>query len=100
MIDRLAQGLRTLVDELSRPLNLVLAFFLSPLPQRYWRGASGPGIALSAFIQMAACSAGLLQTYTTYAQLVSDDLAEVTTDAAQRSGAEKVDVAPAMAFGA
>jgi len=49
---------------------------------------------------MAACSAGLLQTYTSYAQLVSDDLAEVTTEVAERSGAEKMTAAPAMAFGA
>jgi hypothetical protein len=100
VIHRLLQGLRTLVDELSRPLNLALAFFISPLPRRYWRGASGPGIALSAFIQMAACSAGLLQAYTSYAQLVSDDLAEVTAEVAELSGAEKMTAAPAMAFGA
>lgn len=89
-----------LVDELSRPLNLALAFFVSPLPRRYWRGATGPGIALSAFIQLGACLAGLIQTYTAYAQVVSDDLAEVTTEAAELSGAEKVHAAPAMAFGA
>jgi hypothetical protein len=100
MIDRLIHGFRTFIDELSRPLNLVLAFFVSPLPRRYWRGAAGPGIAISAFIQMGACSAGLIQTYTAYAQTVSDDLAEATTEAAELSGKEKMDAAPAMAFGA
>lgn len=100
MIDRLLHGVRTLIDELSRPLNLALAFFVSPLPRRYWRGATGPGIALSAFIQVGACFAGLIETYTAYAQVVSDDLAEVTTEAAELSGAEKIAAAPAMAFGA
>ncbi len=100
MIDRLLHGVRTLIDELSRPLNLALAFFISPLPRRYWRGANGPGIALSAFIQMGACLAGLIQTYTAYAQVVSDDLADATTEAAELSGAEKLNAAPAMAFGA
>lgn len=100
MIASLLRGLRVLGDELSRPLNLALAFFISPLPRRYWRGATGPGIALSAFIQMGACFAGLIQTYTAYAQTVSDDLAEVTAEVAELSGAEKVDAAPAMAFGA
>lgn len=100
MTDRLFHGLRTLIDELSRPLNLALAFLVSPLPRRYWRGASGPGLALSAFIQMAVCSAGLIETYTAYSRVVSDGLAEATAEAAERSGAEKVDAAPAMALGA
>lgn len=100
MIAAVVRGLRVLGDELSRPLNLALAFFISPLPRRYWRGATGPGIALSAFIQMGACLAGLIQTYTAYAQTVSNDLAEVTAEVAELSGAEKVAAAPAMAFGA
>ena len=100
MIASLLRVLRMLGDELSRPFNLALAFFVSPLPRRYWRGATGPGIALSAFIQMGACFAGLIQTYTAYAQAVSDDLAEVTAEVAELSGARKLDAAPAMAFGA
>jgi len=49
---------------------------------------------------MGACSAGLVQTYTAYAQAVSEHLAEATKEAAELSGAEKVEAAPAMAFGA
>ena len=100
MIDRWAHGLRTLIDELSRPLNLGLAFFLSPLPRRYWRGTTGPGIFLSAFIQFGACLAGLMETYTRYAQTVSDSLADATAEVAIESGAQKASAAPAMAFGA
>ena len=100
MIDRLLRGVRGVIDELSHPVSLGLAFFVSPLPRRYWRGATGPGIALSAFIQMAACFAGLVQTYSAYAQTVSDDLAEATAEVAERTGGERVNAAPAMAFGA
>ncbi len=86
--------------ELSRPLNLALAFFLSPLPRRYWGGATGVGILLSGFVQMGASARGLLRAYTAHAQQVSDALAQATITAALNSGDVTVSAAPAMAFGA
>jgi len=84
---------------LSRPFDLALAFFLSPLPKRYWRGASGPGILLSGLLQMGFGIAGLVHVYTSYAQGVSEDLAAATI-AVEEAGSTRVSAAPAMAFGA
>ena len=93
------RGLGSLIDEVSRPLNLALAFFLSPLPRRYWRGVTGPGILLSGLLQAGLGFAGLVHTYTAYAQIVSDDLADATIMVAAESGDTRVNAAPAMAFG-
>ena len=100
IIGNIVKGLGSLIDEVSRPLNLALAFFLSPLPRRYWRGVTGPGILLSGLLQAGLAFAGLVHTYTAYAQIVSDDLAEATVAAADESGDTRVNAAPAMAFGA
>jgi hypothetical protein len=94
------RSLGSLVDEVSRPLNLVLAFFLSPLPRRYWRGVNGPGILLSGLVQAGICLAGLVHVYTSYAQGVSEQLAEASLKVAAESGDTRVNAAPAMAFGA
>jgi hypothetical protein len=94
------RGLGDLSDEVSRPVNLLLAFCLSPLPRRYWWGAAGAGILLSGFVQVGASLAGLLHVYTAYAQEVSERIASATITAAVRGEAERVSAAPAMAFGA
>ncbi len=94
------RGLSSLLDEVSRPLNLALAFFLSPLPRRYWRGVTGPGILLSGLLQAGFSLAGLVHTYAAYAQIVSEGLAEAAIEVAAESGDAKVSAAPAMAFGA
>ncbi len=94
------RGLGGVFDELSRPLNLGLAFFLSVLPRRYWRGITGPGILLSGLVQAGLSLAGLVHVYGTYAQGVSDQLAEATLQVAAESAATRVSAAPAMAFGA
>jgi hypothetical protein len=93
------RGLGGLFDELSRPFNLALAFFISPLPKRYWRGASGPGILLSGLLQLGFGLAGLVHVYTSYAQGVSEGLAAATI-AAEEAGATRMSATPAMAFGA
>lgn len=93
-------GLGDLADEVSRPVNLVLAFCLSPLPRRYWGGADGAGILLSGFVQVGACVAGLLNSYTPFAHNVSEGLATATLTIASRGEAERISAAPAMAFGA
>ena len=100
IIGNILRGLRDVVDEVSRPLNLGLAFFLSVLPRRYWRGITGPGILLSGLVQAGLSLAGLVHVYTSYAQGVSDHLAEATLQVVAESGATRVSAAPAMAFGA
>ena len=100
IIGNILRGLRDVVDEVSRPLNLGLAFFLSVLPRRYWRGITGPGILLSGLVQAGLSLAGLVHVYTSYAQGVSDQLAEATLQVVAESGATRVSAAPAMAFGA
>ena len=99
MIRNLGRGLGEAFLEFSRPLDLAIAFFLSPLPKRYWRGLSGPGILLCALVQTGFSGAGLVNVYTTYAQGVSEGLAEATVEATAE-GATRVSAAPAMAFGA
>ena len=94
------RGLGDVFDEVSRPLNLGLAFFVSILPRRYWRGITGPGILLSGLVQSGLSLAGLLHAYTSYAQGVSEQLAEATLKVAVESEATRVSAAPAMAFGA
>lgn len=94
------RGLLDVVDEVSQPLNLALAFFLSPLPRRYWRGITGPGILLSGLVQAGICLGGLVHVYTSYAQGISEQLAEATLTVAAESGDTRVNAAPAMAFGA
>ena len=94
------RGLGGLIDEVSQPLNLALAFFLSPLPRRYWRGVTGPGILLSGLLQAGFSLAGLVHTYTAYAQIVSEDLADAAIEVAAERGDTRVNAAPAMAFGA
>jgi len=94
------RGLGGVFDEISRPLNLGLAFFLSVLPRRYWRGITGPGILLSGLVQSGLGLAGLVHVYTSYAQTVSEQLAEATLQVATESQATRVSAAPAMAFGA
>jgi len=93
-------GLGGVFDELSRPLNLGLSFFLSVLPKRYWRGIAGPGILLSGLVQSGLGLAGLVHVYTSYAQGVSEQLAAATLRVATESEATRVSAAPAMAFGA
>ncbi len=100
ILRNILRGLGDVVDEVSQPLNLALAFFLSPLPRRYWRGVTGPGILLSGLLQAGFSLAGLVHTYTAYAQIVSDDLADATVAAAAERGDTRVNAAPAMAFGA
>jgi hypothetical protein len=99
LVWNILRGLSDVFDELSRPFNLALAFFLSPLPKRYWRGATGPGMLLSGLLQTGLGFAGLVHVYTSYAQGVSEGLAEATI-AAEEAGAIRVSAAPAMAFGA
>ena len=94
------RGLGDVLDEFARPLNLALAFFLSPLPRRYWRGIAGPGVLLSGLVQCGIGLAGLVHVYTSYAQGVSEQLAEATLTVAAESGDTRVNAAPAMAFGA
>ncbi len=93
-------GLESALGEVSRPLNLGLAFFLSILPRRYWREINGPGILLSGLVQTGLSLAGLVHVYTTYAQGVSDQLAEATLRVATESEATRLSAEPAMAFGA
>lgn len=100
VLRNIVRGLGGLIDEVSRPLNLALAFFLSPLPRRYWRGVTGPGILLSGLLQAGFSLAGLVHTYTAYAQIVSDDLADAAIEVATERGDTRVNAAPAMAFGA
>lgn len=100
IVRNILRGLGSVVDEVSRPLNLALAFFLSPLPRRYWRGITGPGILLSGLVQAGLSLAGLLHLYTSFAQRISEELADVTIAAVAEGGATKVSAAPAMAFGA
>ena len=100
MARNIARGIGDAFLELSRPLDLALAFFLSPLPRRYWRGLSGPGILLCGLVQAGFSLAGLTHVYTTYAAGVSEQLAEATLEVADQSGATRVSAAPAMAFGA
>jgi hypothetical protein len=100
IIWNIVRGLGTVVDEVSRPLNLGLAFFLSVLPRRYWRGIAGPGILLSGLAQAGFCLAGLLHVYAAYAQGVAEQLATATLTVAGESGSTRVSAAPAMAFGA
>lgn len=97
---KILRGLGGVLDELARPLNLALAFFLSPLPRRYWRGIGGPGVLLSGLVQCGIGLAGLVHVYTSYAQGVSEQLAEATLTVAAESGDTRVNAAPAMAFGA
>ena len=96
----IVHGLGSVIDELSEPLNLALGFVLSPLPRRYWRGVTGPGILLSGLLQVGFSIALLVHTYTGYAQVVSDALADATIAVAAERGDTRVNAAPAMAFGA
>jgi len=100
LIGNIFRSLGSVVDEVGRPVNLALAFFLSPLPRRYWGGVTGPGILLSGLVQTGLCLAGLVQVYTSYAQGVSEQLADATLTAAAEGGSTRVSAAPAMAFGA
>ncbi len=100
MLARLFRGAEDVALEVRRPINPVVAFFVSFLPRRYWGGADGVGILLSALFQAGGSLAGLVNTYTAYAQQVSDGLAEATLAAAISGGAERLSAAPAMAFGA
>lgn len=94
--------LRAIGDELSGsgPLEILRAFLVSPLPRRYWGGASGVGILFSGLLQIALCGAGLIQSYQAYSQPVSDALANATIEAAVANGDKQVSATPAMAFGA
>jgi len=99
IVRNIGTGLRDAFHELSRPLDLAIAFFLSPLPRRYWRGLSGPGILLCGLVQAGFSMAGLTQVYTSYAGQVSEELAEATIAITSESST-RVSAAPAMAFGA
>lgn len=94
--------LRAIADELqgSGPFEILRAFLVSPLPRRYWGGASGTGLLLSGLAQIAMCGAGLIQSYHAYSGPVSDALASVTLEAAVANGEKRAHAAPAMAFGA
>lgn len=82
------------------PLELLRAFLISPLPRRYWGGASGVGLLFSGLAQIALCGAGLIQAYDRYSQPVSEALAKVSIEAAVSGEATRVSATPAMAFGA
>lgn len=103
MKSMLAASLRafnSVIREVSEPLDTIQAFFLSPLPRRYWRGASGFGVVLSALVQVGACAAALMQSYVAFAKPVSEALANATITTAESSGAAEVRALPAMAYGA
>jgi hypothetical protein len=99
LVGNILRGLGSVFDELSRPFDLALAFFVSPLPKRYWRGASGPGMLISGLLQAGLGFAGLVHVYSVYARGVSEDIATATI-AAEEAGAVRVSAAPAVAFGA
>ncbi len=94
--------LRSIWDELqgSGPFEILRAFLVSPLPRRYWGGASGTGLLLSGLLQIALCGAGLVQSYQSYSKPVSDALASATLEAAVATGDTRASATPAMAFGA
>jgi len=93
--------LRAVWEELgSSPFEILRAFLVSPLPRRYWGGASGVGLLLSGLLQIGLCGAGLIQSYHAYSEPVSEALANATLEAAVANGEKRVSATPAMAFGA
>jgi hypothetical protein len=101
MIRRLLQGLLNAIDDvLGHPINLVLAFFVSPLPRRYWGKAQGVGIFLSCAVQIGLCVMGFMSSYHAYSERNSQAIAESAIEVAKQQEATKVEAMPAMVFGA
>ena len=100
VVERLFRGLGNAAREISQPLDVLLGFIVSPLPRRYWGGASGTGILLSSLVQIGICASGLSNAYSVFSHKISEELAETTIEVAKRAEAGSVEAAPAMAFGA
>jgi hypothetical protein len=101
MIRRLLQGIGSVFDDVvGHPVNLVLAFFVSPLPNRYWGKAHGVGIFLSCAVQIGVCVMGFMSSYHKYAERNSQAIADSAIEVAKSQEATKVEAMPAMVFGA
>jgi hypothetical protein len=101
MIRRLLQGISHVFDEvLGHPVNLAVAFFVSPLPNRYWGKAHGAGIFLSCMVQIGLCVMGFMSSYHAYSERNSQEIAQASIEVATQQEAAKADALPAMVFGA